>query len=57
MRARFKLNYNRCGETSERHRTAVPVVYGVECHVIMQLKWADGAEVSHSTLLLIFCAG
>ena len=51
----LKLDYNRCGATSERQRTAVPVVYGIECSVMMNLKWT--AEVTHFTLLFIFCAG
>ena len=57
LRVQLKLKYNRFGETSERHRTAVPVAYGIECSVIMQLKWTDEVEVSQETLLLISCAG
>ena len=48
-RVQWKLNYNRCGETSERQRTAVPVVYGIECSVMMKLKLTDEAEVCQFT--------
>ena len=57
LRVQLKLDYNRCGETSERQRTAVPVVYGIECSVIMKLKWTDEAEVSHVTVPSSFRAG
>ena len=57
LQLQLAMFYTRCGETSERHRTAVPVAYGIECSVIMRLKWTDEVEVSQETLLLISCAG
>ena len=54
MRMQLTLNHTSSGETSERQRTAVPVVYGIECSVIMTLLWTDEAEVRHFTILLMF---
>ena len=50
--------YTRCGATSGRQRTAVPVAYSIECSVMMKLKLTDEVEVCQFTLLLVlFCAG
>ena len=57
LQLQLKMFYIRCGATSGRQRTAVPVVYGIECSVVMKLKLADEAEVCHFTLLLSFCGG
>ena len=57
LRVQLEFNYKRCGETSERQRTAVPVVYAIERSVIMKLKSADEAEVSNFTFLLNVSAG
>ena len=46
--------YNRLGATSERQRTAVSVVYGIECSVLMELKLADEVGVFNFTF---FCCG
>ena len=54
---KLKMCYVRCGAASERQRTAVSVVYGIECSVIMKLKWTDEAEVSHVTVPFSFRAG
>ena len=53
-RAILTLIYNRCGEASERQRTAVPVVYGIECSAMMKLKFADEVELCHVPLPM-FC--
>ena len=44
-----QMLYNRVGATSERQRTAVSVVYGIEFSVVMKLKLTDEAEVCHFT--------
>ena len=57
LQLQLKMCCNRCGATSERQRTAASVVYGIECSVIMKLKWTDEAEVSHVTVPFSFRAG
>ena len=51
------MSNNRCVATSQRQRTAVSVVYGIECSVLMKLKLTDEAAVCHFTTLVSFCGG
>ena len=41
---KLELTYNRCGSTCERQRTAMPMVYGIECSVMMKQKFTDETE-------------